>query len=586
MAWSPDNSTLAVATTTGLFFYQNQNDQWNELEKRGDQISFFSVVFTPDGKYVISGSHNGVIYVWDIAEGTLFKELYGHTDEVSTISITKDGQFLASGGRDHTLIIWDLNKWEALHTIAAGKGFVLSVSFSPDGKHLVSSLGYPDLFIQLWDVKTGIQLDTSAGRPKYDWTVEFSPIENIVVISCDQSGLYGVRIWNPVTGKLSKPDLDMNWHAVISPDGKNLITGIVNNQVQIWDIDSSSVIKVIPGFEEPIDLLKISPNGQFIAVASSGSLIKIYDQNSGKYTIAFEGFTNVIGAFSFLDDGSSLVTVEQNEGEILFWDVDSKSNLRSAKTYAHQYDLAVSKVNGTFMTNYFRAIGIWSIKSGDLIRLLEPYEDDLWSLDVSPDGTTIAVANTNGKVTIWYLNTNTEKTLFSNYNEWIWNEVAFSPDGKVLATGSMDGIVKLWNPEDGTLIQVLGPKMGGIRDLAFSDDGEYLAAGSKDRSIRIWSMTSFEEVQQFNHYYDEETKRFIGHYDIVTYLDFSPDGNLLATGSFDGTVRIWSVQTGTELLVLQGQTSYVFDVFFSQNGELLATSGRDGTVRIWKISNE
>ncbi|KAG8899904.1 hypothetical protein FRC00_000712, partial [Tulasnella sp. 408] len=153
------------------------------------------------------------------------------------------------------------------------------------------------------------------------------------------------------------------------------------------------------------------------------------------------------------------------------------------------------------------------------------------------------------------------------------NSVAFSPDGTLLASGSHDHTVRLWDPHTGR--QIGGPLAGHsgiVWSVSFSADGRLLASGSRDKTIRLWDIQTGKQV-------GEPLK---GHSDTVCSVCFSPNSKLLASGSDDNTIQLWDIQTGTRMgKTLNGHRDEVSSVCFSPDGKLLASGSDDTTIRLW-----
>lgn len=152
--------------------------------------------------------------------------------------------------------------------------------------------------------------------------------------------------------------------------------------------------------------------------------------------------------------------------------------------------------------------------------------------------------------------------------------VAFSPDGRQLASASADDSIILWNVSNGLLVRRLEGHSADVLEVEYSPDGRYLASGSSDRTLILWDLETFE------------TRVLEGHANFVSSVAFSPDGTLLATGSYDNSMRIWRVEDGSLLETMEMSERNIFDVDFSQDGRWFAAASGDGNTYIWEISGE
>ena len=192
------------------------------------------------------------------------------------------------------------------------------------------------------------------------------------------------------------------------------------------------------------------------------------------------------------------------------------------------------------------------------------------SVAFSPDGRLLASSGEDRTVRLWESATGTHRRVLTGHTgrPGPVHCVAFSPDGRLLASGGTDKTVRLWDPATGTQQRVLTGHSGGVSSVAFSPDGRLLA--SSDDGVWLWDPAT-----------GEHRRTLTGDTWMVHGVAFSPDGRLLASGGTDKTVRLWDPATGIQRRVLTGHRSGVHSVAFSPDGRLLASGGTDKTVRLW-----
>jgi WD40 repeat protein len=193
------------------------------------------------------------------------------------------------------------------------------------------------------------------------------------------------------------------------------------------------------------------------------------------------------------------------------------------------------------------------------------------SVAFSPDGKLLATGDTNGQLCLWQVADGKQLLTCKAHDSWTLS-VAFSPNGQILASGSIDQTVKLSDIRTGQCLKILQGHTAYVNSVAFSPNGQIIASASMDQTIRLWNI-----------YTGQCLKILQGHDNNVHSVAFSPDGQTLVSGSLDCTVKLWDVQTGECLKTLQGHTSRIWSVTFSPQGQILTSGSDDCTVKLWDI---
>lgn len=278
---------------------------------RGHSGWVWSVSFSPDGKYLASGSTDHKIILWDVAKRTSIGTLMGHSDLVVAVVFSPDGKIIASGSRDKKIVLWDVSSCQPIRTLggwfSGHSELVNSVVFSPDGQTLVS--GGWDSKVILWDVATGKARHILKGHSGWVYSVAISP-DGLILASGSRDQT--IILWNTNTGKQIRT-IDSEFGLVnvvgFSPDGRILAAGgFQPNHIILWEVETGDRIRVLSGHTERVNALSFSPDGKTLASGSRDEQIIIWDFKTGVRKQTLTGHTERVFSVAFSPDGQLLAS--------------------------------------------------------------------------------------------------------------------------------------------------------------------------------------------------------------------------------------------------------------------------------------
>ena len=523
------------------------------------------VQYSPNGEYIAVDSSIG-IWIYDAYTGKTLRLFTDEDSQIDMLEFSPDGSTLSYFDGVDSVHIVDTSTWKIIKSISLYGNSIRSVIFSPDRSTLVSansSYSQKDYTMTSWDVNTGELKTTFEGHTRTITSMAFSSDgETLVTSSSDRS----VRIWDVATGEnrhTFKKHYDGVARVIFYPNS-NIIAGVGynSNRVYEWNIATGSFLgeATIPLYYN----CTFSPDGSLIAISRIDNL-SLWDFESKEKLFELTSHTYDISTIAFSPDGQTLVS--GGHGELFFWDVMTgarKLSIPGHTTYLN--GLAISPNNRTVATGGRDVIQLWDITTGEYMTTLYEPNENIWKMAFSQDGETLA-SEIGWSIRLWNLNQGVPIATLKGFAS-----IAYSPDGRYLASVSSEGTVQLWHSgrtHKGTLIG----HSEGISSIAFSPDSRYLVSGSLDDTVRLWNVENEELITTF-----------IGHTADVRSVAYSPKGNLIASGSKDSSVILWDVGTGKQIRQLIGHPSWVTSIAFSPNGETLASVGdRDNLIRLWDV---
>lgn len=272
-------------------------------ELHGHTAAILSLSFSPDSRYLASGSSDGTVRIWDIPSQQVLMMLGPAERPVEAVSFSPDGRSLASSGDNNTLKLWDVESGTELATLRGHKNEVLSCAFSPDGRRILSAGGFNDNTLKLWNAETGVELATLTGHTQYVNSCAFSPDGSRIVSASRDSTL---KLWDADKGAelaTLKGHIGSVVSCDFSPDGNKILSAGDDMTLKLWDAESGEELASLCGHTDGVTSCAFSPDGRTILSASWDTTVKLWDVESMTEIASYEGFTKSVNTCAFSPDG-------------------------------------------------------------------------------------------------------------------------------------------------------------------------------------------------------------------------------------------------------------------------------------------
>lgn len=588
VAVTSDSQTAVVSSGTAVQVFGVANGQLvRALE--GLPESTGCVAVSPNNTTVAAAGENGIVKLWNLADGADRGMMAGHQGAVNDVVFHPDNAQVATAGEDGTVRLWRVPTPET--ALAGSTQDVTSVDVSSNGQMVATASA--DNSVRLFNPENGQAVRQLAGH-EHSATITRFRADAAQIATGDKGG--EIRLWNPADGTVQAA---LGAHAesitaiAYHPDGGAIATAGAEGSLKFWQLPAPPA-KTFAGHTQPVTAVALSQDAKVLISGSSDKTVRMFDPATGQQVRQLEGQTDAVTALA-MNSAATIASSGGADGVVRFWMTtdgspwqgtpksdaspapdETTASLVPAALYGHDgavraltfHDepkrIATAGADGT--------IRLWRLPTAPTVL---PGETGPTSkFIIGPDGKLAAVAGQlRQRPAVFVRNLQSGKTIQTLLgHSAAVTSLAFSADGGKLVTGSSDNSARVWDLGDSKfpeLVNIQHPS--AITAVSFNADATQVFAATADNAIHQWTLADETEVRSLT-----------GHSGAISRLLVHE--NVLFSASADNTVRLWNAQTGAAIRTITHGAA-VADISVSADGKQLASGGADKLVKVWNIAD-
>jgi WD40 repeat protein len=576
--------------------------------QKGHELGVTCVAVSADSNYIITGSKDKSLKLWEIETGREVRSFLGHEKTVSSVRFSSDNKFVVSGSYDKKAIVWDITSGSQILTYQS-ESLITDIAIDPQQRFFIVA-GYRlhggglDS-AEVIDFKSGkvlkkLSVNADQGRG-HGVSVTISRDGKWVGFGEDNrvANLYNTASWE----RVHTFEYTEGWcggcstFLTISDDSKNLYMISHDGPMKGYELPSGKLIRTYEDKTEDATGIAVSKNGKLVA-RSTEKDVKVFNTQNGELvaTLAAED-KGEFHKIEFLGNSRLVVTSDNNTAFV--WNITDQRRERIFSGFLNERDkgglnydpnfywqsaiakyvrfknsLLLSKDGKSLIKGKFGTkVKQWDIATGKTVMEFNGHEKAVLAYALSKDGSKLLTGGGDGKIILWDVKSGDSIKVIRSYREPIF-DIQFSSDETKILTTSWDATMKIHDLQSGTLLTYFEFENYAAYNILFHPNDLYVVSARLDNSLQLWEPDTRTSI-----------RNFVGHTDIISSIQFSSDGKTLMSASWDGSIRLWDVGTGLMTRKLKGHQGAVYVATFSSDGKYIYSGGGDRQILMWDLES-
>jgi len=580
ISFSPDSQLLAAGDQHGTILVWRIETGSLQCLCQEHVGAVQSLTFSADGSVLVTGSEDGTVRIWELQQGQCLQVLPDHPGGVSAVAVSEEVGLLAVGTQVGLIRLWRWPGGQVFRDLQGHDGKISALAFWDQGATLLSC---DDQIIYQWQIETdqrstiappaaeyitfapqtglmagsdglNVQLRSLTPDPSFltllghtDWiaALSFNPTGDRLA-SSSRDGT--IRLWETIAGQCLQTLLASS-HCIeslaFSPNDRYLASGSNDQQVAVWDLEAGHCVRILKGYRQLVQSYACTADFRWLATGCADDLVRLWQVDCRCCAHQLAGHGDWVSAVAFDPNGEALAS-GGDEGSVRVWQVATGDLLHLFPGHQDRVaTLAFIPQRNWLASGSGDSVYLWDLATGARLQVLQGHTGSVRMLAVDPNGQWIWSSGADRALYRWSTATG-EGTCLVHFESPI-TAIAPHPSGQHLVLGDSEGQIQFLSPETGEVQSCLVQDAGPVSALAYSPNGQYLAS-SHDRALALWEISGKISTELPG---SLSMPRWLerDHLAEICYLCFRADSQQVLSASYDGTVKIWDVCSGSPIKI-------------------------------------
>lgn len=583
VAATPDERYIVSASSDGLLKVWDLKAKKEVRTLQGHTTGVRAVAVSPRGDQAVSAAEDGTLKVWSLETGTELRTLEGHGGQVNAVVLTPDGEQAISASTDQTLKVWLLGSGTERFTLRGHVAGVTHLAMLPDGQRVVSAS--EDGTLRIWDLETGRERAVLRGQGGPVVALTVAP-DGRHAVSASDDGI--LRLWELEAGRelhSLRGHTGRVWALAITPDGQRIVSAARDDTVRVWSLHAGEALRLVElargkGTESllldgHLWTLTMTPDGSSVFISNHYFGCQFVDVASGSITLI--SYFGRRSTFALTPDCRRALAA-MGDATLTLWNLESGAELLSRHTRGGPLTAVTMTPNAQRALSFSKGAPpqLWNLEDGSVVDVDDlEVQGDVFGALLTPDGRRAIIRHVNShSLLLFNLETKVSYTIPDSSRSFSGRVVFVKPDSRRALSVSDDQTLKMWDLESEPALQTRAEHRYAVEAVTVTPDGRHAVSAGAFELLKVWDLETGREFRSLPH---------PGTH--INTLHATQDGQYLISISNKNSVKVWNMATGAELRTFRLDEGWALATRMTPDGRRAVSALDDGTLKVWDMES-